>query len=608
MEVHPLRLIRFQIANFKSIQRLELDGMGSLALFMGRNNAGKSNILDSFKFLADAAVGLDHALASRGRRFSEIVFRKQEGGKLEFEFAWALPSDKRAELARALFQGHAGAALEKVLASGFLSTVTLKVSLSADEFSEELSVANSQPDGWPPLVFSIHGTRQETRVFCGGLETLCAKHAGELPPMEPLELAVESVNPFRLRLSRPRGAERYPVSRELAEMVWRQFTTLEWVDPLRRLPSSAEIQGEEVISPDASNLPDVLHWLYNNKPKTFRRIEGEVAKLVPQLGRLYTPTQQNTATLGLMDSQDEELVFSMDQMSFGTRSLIAIVAKVVLTKPGAWVCVEEPETYLHPQAQVGLFHFLREQSALKRVFVATHSTQIAASCPIDSLFVVARDEKNRTTAARVTEATALPVIELLGVKPSFSFEAEAIAFVESAHAAAALDAWMKRRGLKVPAQFIDMEGGATLHFFANARVASSRFVQSLVFAVFGGEPAGEETRRARARARERLHLSDGQVIALERPCVEAYLLDAKAIHKAFPSADIPEAELEEALARARGQADAAQALGALFAERQLGEFNGAAAARIAQAMETVPPEFVRLFDRIDLESKPFWKI
>ena len=85
--------------------------------------------------------------------------------------------------------------------------------------------------------------------------------------------------------------------------------------------------------------------------------------MVPQLGHLYTPTFQNAATLGLIDSEDEDLVFSMDQMSFGTRSLIAIIAKVVTAKNGSWVCVEEPETYLHPQAQIGLFRFLHGSTA-----------------------------------------------------------------------------------------------------------------------------------------------------------------------------------------------------------------------------------------------------
>jgi AAA15 family ATPase/GTPase len=46
---------------------VELDHLNNLALLMGRNNAGKSNCLDAFKFLSEAAISFEQAVASRGR-------------------------------------------------------------------------------------------------------------------------------------------------------------------------------------------------------------------------------------------------------------------------------------------------------------------------------------------------------------------------------------------------------------------------------------------------------------------------------------------------------------------------------------------------------------
>ena len=40
-----LALKRLVVAGFKSIKRIELWNLNNLALFMGRNNAGKSNLL-----------------------------------------------------------------------------------------------------------------------------------------------------------------------------------------------------------------------------------------------------------------------------------------------------------------------------------------------------------------------------------------------------------------------------------------------------------------------------------------------------------------------------------------------------------------------------------
>jgi len=350
----------------------------------------------------------------------------------------------------------------------------------------------------------------------------------------------------------------------------------------------------------------VLHWLYNNKPKQFRKIEAEVSKLVPNLGRLYTPTMQNEATLGLIDDTDEELVYSIGQMSFGTRSLVAIVAKVVLAKPGSWVCVEEPETYLHPKAQLGLFHFLREEARSKRIFVATHSTAIAASCPLASLFIIQRDKDKATVAMPVTPGETLEVIEQLGVKPSFSFEANAIVFVEQADHVPIFEAWAKKFGFKVKVQFLDAEGACTLHYFANTRIALSNFVHTLVFAVFGnGSAMASLTKHPIS---EQLQLPPEQIVTLDFPDLEGYLLETRAIMRAFPSVTVTEAELEALLEPARVVPNQRQALSELLSQFRLGEYDSRLGARIAEAMEEIPAAVRQLFEQIDASAKPYWKI
>jgi hypothetical protein len=407
-------------------------------------------------------------------------------------------------------------------------------------------------------------------------------------------------------LGRPEGAAGFPLSSELAEAVFQQFACLEWADPLRKMPASWPIMGEHTLSADVSNLPDVLHWLYNNKPKLFRKIESEVSKLVPNLGRLYTPTLQNEATLGLIDDSDEDLVFSINQMSSGTRSLVAIVAKVVLAKPGAWVCIEEPETYLHPRAQIGLFHFLCQEALTRRIFVATHSTSIAPSCPLSSLFIVQRDASKSTVALPVTPRDAPQVIEHLGVKPSFSFEAGAIVFVEQADHVPIFEAWAKRFDFHTNVQFLDAEGACTLHYFANARIARSNFVHALVFAVFGN--GSQMASRTRKPIIEQLQLPPEQVITVDFPDLEGYLLDAKAIVRAFPAIHVPLPELENRIGPAGTMPDQKEALSQLFSEFHLGDYNPASAARIAEAMDEIPDSIRQLFEQINARSKPYWKI
>jgi predicted ATPase len=606
IELIHLALKRLVLCRYKSIKRVELDNLNNVVLLMGRNNAGKSNILDAFKFLSEAAVSFEHALASRGHDMAEVIHRKRPDDTVEFLFDFVVAPQKRMELVRRLFTGNPPTPVSDALNSDLLSILTLKITVGRDHFEEELSTANLEGSR-PFVVFSSKGTLQGVEILCGQLETFCKQRKGELPhePM-PLDLKPETIQPWRLRLGRPDAAAAWPVSYELADAVFQQFACLEWADPMRKLPTSSPILGQHTLATDISNLPDVLHWLYNNKPKQFRRIETEVSKLVPHLGKLYTPTLQNEATLGMIDSSDEDLVYSMDQMSFGTRSLVAIIAKVVLARPGAWVCIEEPETYLHPAAQMELFLFLRDEGRGKRIFVATHSTAIAGSCPISSLFIVQRDALQCTTVTPVTAAEANAVIEQLGVKPSFSFEADVIVFVEQASHVPVFEVWAGKFNFRVKIQFLDAEGAATLNYFANTRVASSSFVHTLVFAVFGN--GSEMAGRTRKKIIEHLNLPEPQVFTLDFPDLEGYLLDPAALVRAFPAITLPPAELAARLDPALTVPDQRKALNDLLAEFHLGEYDGRLGARIAEAMNEIPASIRQLFEKIDLSSKPYWKI
>jgi hypothetical protein len=275
----------------------------------------------------------------------------------------------------------------------------------------------------------------------------------------------------------------------------------------------------------------------------------------------------------------------------------------MLAAPGAWICLEEPEFCLHPQAQARLMQFLRAESAGKRIFGATHSPAMAAACPISSLFLLRRDADNCTVALPVTPANAAQVMDELGIAVSFSFESGAVVFVEQADYIPAYEAWAKKYGFRGDVQFLACGGGDTLQYHANARVALSRFVRTVVFAVFGN--GSSQNRRTIA---QHLELPEDHVVTLDFPELEGCLLDARAIRKAFPAITLSEAELEARLDPALVLLDQKKALRELLAEFKIGEYEGHLGGRIAEAMETVPPDVAQLFGKIEARAKPFWEI
>ena len=145
MESGHLQLKRLAIANYKSLKQVELDHLQSLTVLMGRNNAGKSNLLDCLNFIHDAARGFDHAYASRGGNFSEIIYKKKEDRSIEITFEFTLGEKKRAELITHLFGRNRQVSLEAVIASNFLRLVTLRVVFNREQVLDELTVSNFKP-------------------------------------------------------------------------------------------------------------------------------------------------------------------------------------------------------------------------------------------------------------------------------------------------------------------------------------------------------------------------------------------------------------------------------------------------------------------------------
>ena len=90
--------------------------------------------------------------------------------------------------------------------------------------------------------------------------------------------------------------------------------------------------------------------------------------------------------------------------------------------------------------------------------------------------------------------------------------------------------------------------------------------------------------------------------------MEGCLLDAKAIRKAFPAIPLSEAELASRLDPALVLLDQRKALRDLLAEFKIGEYDGHLGGRIAEAMETIPPDVAQLFAKIETRAKPFWEI
>jgi hypothetical protein len=394
-----------------------------------------------------------------------------------------------------------------------------------------------------------------------------------------------------------------------AKLVHACFREMYWVSPGRKAEPHLPMTGIDVLQADASNLASVLHTLSNNNPDLFREIEAETQKLVPNVHGFRTPVAPNyrgiggpQTTLSVQEKNTAPNVqFSLDQISWGTRTAIAIITTVLAAPPDAWICIEEPEAHLHPDAQAALADFLLRQSKLKQIFITTHSPVIASYAPLESVWLVRRDEQNDTVIERVTEENVSNVIKELGVRPSYNFDTDAIVFVEGKDDVPVYEEWAKLSGLGGKVQFIDAEGWNNMHYYANIRVTESRRVKVDVFVIFDGDTEWERRDRAiKKQLIEKLNLPEDHILTLDQNEPEGYLLDPVAILKAFPrEIRLTKEELEERIAPYRTRRDQKKALDDLFQEFRVGRYNGTLGARIVRAMNETPPLLSQFFKKVE---------
>src|SRR5438067_11496369 len=145
-----IRLMRFQAQNYKCLRDVSFDLTSPLAVFVGRNNTGKSAILDVFDFIREAADNPINATQKRGTSLSDIIWRLADGAPCHMELRFDVPDVLRdqaiAEL-EAKKQPNLVTRLstDQLRSSPFLRRLSYQVSFGPS-FHEQIATANPVSD------------------------------------------------------------------------------------------------------------------------------------------------------------------------------------------------------------------------------------------------------------------------------------------------------------------------------------------------------------------------------------------------------------------------------------------------------------------------------
>jgi predicted ATPase len=594
------------VRNFRSIAELHLVPVPNLVVLIGRNNAGKSNVVDVFRFLSEGSSDLSGALARRGGSFQEITRNKVTSPALEIVVDLRLADESRRLFLHDLYEGTA-LHEEMAMQGRMCSSIRYSLTAEGERVTERYFIQNMDQSEADTLAWERVVTGQSFRFRTSHP----AAAARRDPPGMPVQVSLQDsssggsglISNLEGSLENFTYAPNHTLEDNLRREYAQWLSTVHWLNPARVSNPRMQIAGTPGLLSDASNLVDVLHGLANNRRVLFEKIQQIATEIVPEIGNFLTRTFGVVTTLAIGDPHSAaELQYTFDQLSWGTREVLAIVTFLITSQEGSLLIIEEPEAHLHPAAQARLFTFLEAQTRTKQVLLVSHSVVFASLAPLESVFHVRREDGGRTVLVPVTESNVGVLMEDLGIRPSFNFSSDSVVFVEGQNDIPVLEVWGGRFWRSRRVQFIDTEGWTNMEYFANARVLSERENRVKVYVVFDGDTeANARRKKLKERIVRELNVPTDRILTLPSAELEGLLLDSGAILAAFPEIQSPAASLDARVLAARGHRDQKGRLAQLLQSEGVIGDTPRLYAMIASKVNPAPPPIAEFFARVSAE-------
>ena len=348
------RLTSVRYRNFMSFADEEVE-LSDLAVLVGPNGSGKSKFVDGLRFLRDALrIGLDAAVTNRGG--IDYIRRKQSRDRLPVEIeVEGMASDQPFSYGLSI----------TAMADGEWEVAEERCSAARERgcfrFRRDGSdVTVSGPDGYA-------GSRVLDSV---------------MPDPKTLTFPLAGV-PFRTVLTFLRDMGAYNIYPNALR------------EPQRLMPG--------LLEDDARNLVSVLRGLRDMRSPAADRIRDALRDLVPGAVNFRVTANGGYAALSLARrSSGRDMWFDASQLSDGTLRMLGILTAIHQRPAPPLIAIEEPELTVHPGAVAVLADELVDAAHRTQTLVTTHSPDLVARMPLDSLRVVEMTAEG-TKVGRVSE-------------------------------------------------------------------------------------------------------------------------------------------------------------------------------------------------------------
>lgn len=373
-----IKSIRFE--NFFSFKNVTIDLHQNINVLVGINGSGKSNLLKAIQLLKEGIAGnLKKLIIDEWGGFDQMCFADGKGKDIIIAYVFQMDISN--------------------IIIDFFYTITIK-RLSSVEYAldEKLNVRKILDGNMRINVDAIHdGVISNINVQGEGISLEITssdikKSAQENIPLTHNELVLSHVNSDYSVL--------YMLKQRLSSFqIYDYFDTR----PDSKMRGPVRSPMEKVLLPDGSNLPQLLHTFQISDKQRYEQIIQALAHVNPWYKNINFEFYASGTMALMLEEKTLNRAVAAAHVSDGTLRFLCLLAIVCNPNRGSIVCIDEPETGLHPDMLRTISELLKEASHTTQFIIATHSETMLNMFDFEHLRVLEKNENNETIAKQFSE-------------------------------------------------------------------------------------------------------------------------------------------------------------------------------------------------------------
>jgi predicted ATPase len=221
---------------------------------------------------------------------------------------------------------------------------------------------------------------------------------------------------------------------DLGVVMGQTLTPRVYVFNALRLPAPRSPAGSNShLSPDAQNLPEVLSTFQPN-PTLFKSYVDQVRRVLPIVKWIDVRPTGASSEIRVWNVDEstmrDDLPNPLSECGTGVGQVLAILY-VVMRGTGDVICIDEPNSFLHPGAAKTLMAILNEHKEHQYI-IATHAPEIIVAARPERLFMLTfASEKTSVRELNQSDVeSARHVLDEIGSRFSDIFGADAVIWAE----------------------------------------------------------------------------------------------------------------------------------------------------------------------------------